>query len=85
MTIYEIYKHLRKSMKMEVRGMSGSFRGLGAKMAPKSPKMSEDGGQECQDGAQEAATCSQDGDLGSILEAFGMDFGGFWDRFWMHF
>ena len=43
-------------------------------MAPKSPKMSQDGDQERQDGAQEAAKCSQDGDLGSILEAFGINF-----------
>ena len=49
-------------------------------MAPKSPKMSQDGSQERQVGAQEAAKCSQDGDLGSILEALGSifnDVGGF--------
>ena len=46
-------------------------------MAPKSPKMSQDGAQERQDGAQEAAKCSQDGDLGSILEAFGINFDDF--------
>ena len=54
---------------------------FGSKMAtkspkmsqPKSPKMSQDGAQERQDGAQEAAKCSQDGDLGSILEAFGIN------------
>jgi len=43
-------------------------------MAPKSAKMSQDGAQERQDGAQEAAKCSQDGDLGSMLEAFGTNF-----------
>ena len=54
---------------------------FGGKMATKSPKMSQggaqepqDGAQERQDGAQEAAKCSQDGDLGSMLEAFGTNF-----------
>ena len=47
---------------------------FGGKMATKSLKTSQDGAQEPQDGAQEAAKCSQDGDLGSILEAFGINF-----------
>ena len=47
---------------------------FGGKIATKSRKMSQDGAQERQDGVQEAATCSRDGDLGLILEAFGINF-----------
>jgi len=50
---------------------------MAPKIAKRSPKRRKDGqlgAKMNQDGAQEAAKCSQDGDLGSILNAFGFVF-----------
>ena len=50
---------------------------MAPKIAERSPKRSHDGYHGAkirQDGAQEANKCSEDGDLGFILGAFGIDF-----------
>ena len=54
------------------------------KIAKRSPRRRQDGQLDAkmgQHGAQEAAKCSQDGDLGSMLGACGIDFRSFWMLF----
>jgi len=57
---------------------------MAPKIAKRSPKRRQDGQHGAkmgQDGPQEAAKWSQDGDLSSMLGAFGIDFQSFWMLF----